>query len=483
MADPAAKSFADELESPLARTVRRKVAWRLLPLLFALYLVNILDRINIGFASLQMKAQFDLSDAAIGLASGIFYLSYIVFEVPSNLILHRVGARRWLSRIIVSWGVVSGAMMLVQGIGSLCTLRLLLGVAEAGFFPGVVLYVGYWFPARDRARAVALFMTASPLAGVVGNAVSGWIMQYMHGLGSLAGWQWLFLLEGLPSVVLGVVVWFYLTDRPEQARWLSPTERDWLAKYMAGEEFVRQQRHGLSRLQAMSDRRVWRLICIYFTVAVGSNCFGFFLPQIISAAFYGRASFATAAGTVGLLAAPTGTGPLLAMAAATAQTPPSAVVIGLLGVLPNLVGVIGMILISMHSDRTRERRLHVALSALLSAVGWGLAAVAPSPWLALLGLGLAQMGMMSMLPTFWALAGSLLSGAGAAAGIALINSVANLGGYLGPQGLGLLKVATGGFTVGLLAVAGTMLVGSMITVHIRYGAKKSFQNGDATLES
>jgi ACS family tartrate transporter-like MFS transporter len=418
----------------LESAVLPKVALRLLPFLFVLYLVNILDRVNVGFASLQMQPDLRLSDGAYSLGMGIFYIGYILFEVPSNLILHQMGARRWISRIMVSWGIVSAAMMFVRGLWGFYTLRFLLGVAEAGFFPGIILYLSYWFPARERARAVALFMMASPLAGVFGNPLSGALMQYLNGTLGLPGWQWLFLIEGLPAILLGFVVWFYLTDRPEQARWLTASERVSLADQLGREEKRRQEHHGLTRLRALAEPRVWLLIAIYFTVAVGSNCFGFFGPQIVSAQFTGRGKF----------------------------------VIGLLTALPSLAAVIGMVVIGTHSDRTGERRLHVALSAFLAAAGWAITAASPAPWLALCGLGLAQIGMMSMLPTFWALPTSFLSGTAAAGGIALINSVANLGGFLGPVVMGQLKEATGRFTESLIVMVGTLLVGSLLALCVRH---------------
>jgi ACS family tartrate transporter-like MFS transporter len=426
---------------PSGRRILWKVGLRLLPFLVLLYLVNILDRINVGFARLQMLGDIGLegprADEIFGWGAGIFYLGYILFEIPSNLILRQLGARRWISRIMISWGLVSAAMMFVQGTWSFYTLRFLLGVAEAGFFPGIILYLSYWFPARERARAMALFMVASPLAGVVGNPASGAIMEYLDtGLG-LAGWQWLFLIEGIPAVILGMAVWFYLTDRPEQARWLTPDERTWLAGRMRQEAKLREEHHGLTRLKAMAVPRVWLLIAIYFTVAVGTNCFGFFGPAIVNHHFEGRDKF-----TIGQLLA-----------------------------LPNLAAVLGMVWFGVHSDRSGERRLHVASAALLSALGWGLTAMTSSPWLALFGLALAHLGGMSMLPTFWALPTSFLSGAAAAGGIALINSAGNIGGFLGPVVMGKLNESTGQLTPGLSAMAGMLFLGSLLALCVRHNPR------------
>jgi MFS transporter, ACS family, tartrate transporter len=420
--------------SHLSGPLLGKVGLRLLPFLFLLYVVNILDRINVGFAKLQMQDALRLSDDAFGQGMGIFYIGYILFEVPSNLILQRTGARIWIFRIMVSWGLVSGAMMFVRDVERFYALRFLLGVAEAGFFPGIILYLSYWFPMRDRARAVALFMMASPVAGLVGNPVSGAVLQYLDHKAGLAGWQWLFLLEGLPSVLLGAMVWLYLDDGPERARWLTDEEKVSLLTRLRQEEKQREESHGLSRLRALADRRVWLLIAIYFTVAVGSNAFGFYLPTFLNDHFVGREKFE----------------------------------IGLLGAVPSIGAVLAMLLIGTHSDRTGERRRHVAGSALLAAVGWGMTVYFDEPELFLVGLVCAHAGMMAMLPTFWALATSFLSGTAAVGGIALINSLANLGGYLGPKAIGKLRDVTGDDTVGMVLMTVTMLAGGFLALCVRH---------------
>jgi MFS transporter, ACS family, tartrate transporter len=418
----------------LEGTVLRKVALRLVPFLFLLYVVNILDRSNVGFARLRMLNDLHMSETVYGVGAGIFYLGYILFEVPSNLILNRVGARRWISRIMVTWGIISMCTMFVRSATSFYAARILLGVAEAGFFPGIILYLSYWFPARERAKAVACFMTASPLSGVFGGPISGAVVQYMDKRSGLAGWQWLFLVEGIPSVLLGLVTWFYLTDRPEQARWLTPQERQWLCRRLAGEEVRRQVIHGLSRLQALADRRVYLFILLYFTVAMGSNGFGFYAPTILQASFVGR----------------------------------SPAQIGQFYAIPSLLSVFAMVFAARHSDRTGERRWHLAFSAVLGAAGWGLSARVSSPWLVLAALSLAHMGMMSMMGPFWSLATSFLSGAAAVGGIALINTVANLGGYLSPDLMGRLKESTGDFSTGQLLLALTMVLGAMTALAIRH---------------
>jgi ACS family tartrate transporter-like MFS transporter len=457
---PASPPLALDSDEALAARVLSRVAWRLIPFLALLYIFNILDRGNVGFARLTMQADLGMSKAMFDLGYGIFYVGYLAFEVPANLLLRRFGARRWIARIMISWGVVSCAMMLVTGPWSFYVLRILLGVAEAGFFPGIILYLTYWFPARERARVLALFMTAIPLAGVLGNPLSGAVMEYLHGAGGLKGWQWLFLVEGVPSVLLGFVVLFYLTDRPAEARWLTPAEEAWLSGRLQQEEHHRAQRHGSDLLRALVDGRVWLLICVYFTVAVTSNAAGSYFPQLISERFWARTNLAdplVVAGLAGLGASPLGDGSLLATSA-LAPPSPSKLVVGLLGALPHLSAMVGMILLGAHSDRTGERRGHVAFAALLGAGGWALAALTSSPWLGLLGFCLAQTGMMSMLPCFWALPTSFLSGVAAAGGIALINSVANIGGFLGPTILG---------QFGLWAMAATLVAGALLVLCLR----------------
>jgi ACS family tartrate transporter-like MFS transporter len=419
---------------PTEIAVLGKVFRRLIPFLFLLYVVNILDRVNIGFARLQMLEDLGLSEQVYAFGAGVFYLGYMLFEVPSNLILHRMGARRWISRIIISWGIVSACMMFVRGPWSFYALRVLLGVAEAGFFPGVILYISYWFPARERAKAVAFLMTGSPFSGVVGYPISGALMEHTDGLAGLAGWQWLFLVEGIPAVALGFVTWFYLTDRPEEARWLAPAERSWLSERMLREERRREERHGLSRLRALAHPGVGLLILLYFTIAMGTNGFGFYLPRILEGHFigYGKSQ------------------------------------LGLLSALPNVAAVIGMLLIGAHSDRTGERRWHVAGCALVAAAGWWLSAQARSPWLVLLSLTMVQVAMMGMMGPFWSMATSFLSGTGAAGGIALINTVANFGGFLSPNLIGQLKQASGSFATGQLAMAMTLLAGGVLSLCVRH---------------
>jgi sugar phosphate permease len=417
--------------------VWRKVTLRLIPLLFFLYLLNILDRINVGFGKLQMLGDLGLDDQDYGFFAGLFYIGYILFEVPSNLILNRTGARVWIARILISWGIVSACMMFVKGWWSFASLRILLGIAEAGFFPGIILYLTYWYPARMRGRAIAFFMIASPTAGMIGGPISGYIMEYTHGQAGLAGWQWLYLLEGIPSVVMGFVVWRWLTDRPEQALWLEYREREWLVARMSQEDKRRPERH---LREALMLPGVWLLCLVYFSVAVGTNGMGgFFLPSFIKYQYPGITESQN----------------------------------GLLSAIPSMAGTCGMILFGWNSDRTKERRWHVAIAAFIGAVGMLLSVSVDSPNFALAAMALSYFGMFSMLPTFWALATHNITGVGAAGAIALINSLANFGGFLAPTVVGAIKKQTGRFTGGAWFMAATLLLGSVLALCARH---------DATLE-
>jgi ACS family tartrate transporter-like MFS transporter len=440
----AAQELVDQRsEEAFEAIVLWKVTLRLIPFLFLLYVLNILDRTNVGFARLDMLKDMKLSEVVgeqvFGLGVGVFFLGYFIFEVPSNLILKRIGARRWIARILISWGLISASMMFVTTPWSFYLLRFLLGVAEAGFFPGIVLYLSYWFPARQRARAVSRFMTGSAVTGMVGLPLSGAIMQYANGVAGLAGWQWLFLLEGVPTAILGIVTLYYLTDRPEQAHWLSPPERDWLADRMRQEEKYREDQHGFTLAQAIANPRIWLLCLLYFTLSMGSNSFGAFLPKVLEDTF------------------PTYT----------------RLQLGLLGAIPATATIVCMVLIGMHSDRTGERRWHVAVLAALAAAGWVMVAQAQSPFVAVLGLTLAQVGMLSTLAPFWSLPTSFLSGAAAAGGIAFINSVGNLGGFVGPNVISGLKASTGSFAGGFFFLAGGLVLGAFLALGARH---------DATLE-
>jgi ACS family tartrate transporter-like MFS transporter len=428
---------------PSEAVIFRKVSMRLLPFLFLLYVVNLIDRTNVSMTRLQMvDKQNILDEEAYSLGAGIFYVGYLLFEVPSNLILLRMGARAWIARILASWGLISAAMMFVTGPWSFGILRVLLGVAEAGFFPGIIYYLGDWFPARVRARAVAQFMLGGVIASMVGNPLSGFILHHMDQVSGLWGWQWVFLLEGLPAVALGIVTLAYLPDRPDQAGWLTPAERTWLAGQIEKEHNFRRLSRSHSLAAAVVDVRVWILIAIYFTVAMGDNSYGFYMPTFLKSQFPDW----------------------------------SADRIGLLAAAPSVIAMIGMVLVGRSSDRTGERRWHVACSAFTGALGWLMIALSvsgrlaipglDSRWLFVVGLAVTLTGMKCMLPTFWTLPPLFLSGAAAAGGIALINSVANLGGLLGPRVIGLVKTARGSFTIGYLILAMTLFLGGMLVLPV-----------------
>ncbi|MDT8329619.1 MFS transporter [Roseomonas gilardii] len=409
--------------------VMRKVMWRIVPFIMLLYFVAFLDRVNVGFAALTMNKDIGLSPAQFGLGAGIFFFGYFLFEVPSNLILERVGARRWIARIMITWGLISGAMAFVTGPNSFYALRFLLGIAEAGFFPGIILYISLWFPARHRAGVTAMFMAAAPLSSAIGSPISGAIME-MHGLWGFAGWQWLFVVEAVPAVLLGFVVLAYMTDRPEKAGWLAPEERDWLTAEMEAE---RRAKAGAAKtshnpLKAMTDPRVLALALIYFGTSAGLYTLGIWAPSII-----GRFGL----GTLG---------------------------IGLLNAIPNIVAVIGMVLWARHSDRTGERSWHVVLACLLAALGLVLAGGTEGLVGVMLALCLVNLGISAAKPPLWAMPTMFLSGSAAAAGIATINSIGNLGGFVGPSVIGWVRGATGSFAGGLYVVAAALVVSAALTL-------------------
>ena len=418
---------ADEIE----KKVVRKVSRRLLPFMFILYIVAYLDRVNVGFAALQMNADLNFSASVFGLGSGIFFLGYFLFEIPSNLILGRVGARIWIARIMITWGIVASASAFIQGPRTFYLVRCLLGLSEAGFFPGMILYLTYWFPARHRAKTVALFMTATAVSGSIGGPLSGMLLT-MHGIAGLAGWQWLFIVEGLPAILLGVIVLFYLTDSPEKAKWLSEEERNWLVERLRTEVRAKEQRGIRDFFAAAGSGRVWLLSMIYFSVVIGMYGVSLWMPQIIKGVS-GR----------------------------------SDLFVGIVSIIPYLFAAFGMTAIGLHSDRTSERRLHVAGSTLLASAGLLSAAYADTPVIQMAGLSLTAVGIWGSLGPFWALPTSFLSGSAATGGIALINSVGNLGGFLGPYLIGVIKDNTGVFKYGLIALSLITLLGASLAFVIR----------------
>lgn len=408
-----------------------KVRRRLIPFLFLLYIVAYLDRINVSFAALQMNDDLGFSSAVYGLGAGIFFLSYVLFEVPSNLILDRVGVRVWIARIMITWGIASSAMMFVQGAASFYVLRFVLGAAEAGFFPGIILYLTRWFPAAERARTIALFMTATALAGVVGGPLSGALLS-LDGLGGLRGWQWLFLLEGLPAIVLGIAVLAWLPERPGDARWLSVEERDWIAARLAADEAQRPHAaavHG-HFAHALRSGRLWTLSALYFAIVVAFYGVSFWLPQILQA-----------------------------------MSGMSDVGVTLLSVVPYATAAVGMVLIARASDRRPTQRARdVAACMAVGVAGFGAAALATTPGIALAALAVAALGIWGALGPFWAMPPAFLRGTAAAGGIAVINSVGNIGGFVAPSLVGAMRERTGSFSSGLWLLAACLAAGSVIAL-------------------
>ena len=404
-----------------------KVTWRLLPFLFICYVAAYLDRVNVGFAKLQMLNDLKFSETVYGLGAGIFFIGYFIFEVPSNLMMHRFGARKWIARIMISWGFISGCTMLVTTPTSFYVLRFFLGVAEAGFFPGIILYLTYWYPAARRSKVTSLFMTGIPMAGVIGGPLSGWIMTAFDGVSGLAGWKWLFVLEAVPSVVLGLIVLVYLNDKISDATWLSAEQKAMLQRNIEADN-AHIEDH--SALGAFRNGKVWVLAAAYFCFIMGLYGVSFWLPSLIKASGISNTT------TIGWLVA-----------------------------IPYAAAVACMVWTSGHSDRTSERRWHIAIPAWLGAAGLVASILVPqTPLWAIVTLTLATMGILTGLAQFWCLPPAFLGGAAAAAGIALINSVGNLAGFVSPFIVGWIKDLTGSTNNGLLVIAASLVVGSAIVL-------------------
>ena len=419
---------SDQVERTRASALR-KITRRLIPFLFVLYVVAWLDRVNVGFAALQMNADLKFSEAAFGFGSGVFFIGYCLFEVPSNLILARLGARIWISRIMISWGLISTAMMFVRTPTAFCILRFLLGAAEAGFFPGVIYYLSLWYPAPQRARAIAAFMTAVPVTGLIGGPLSGWLLGW-NGVLGLAGWQWLFLWEGLPAVILGVAVLFYLTDRPEVAKWLSTQERNCISNELARERELLPPRPSL--FATLTNPVILKLGIIFLLAAVGFLGFSFWAPLVIQS-LTGASSLG-----VGMI--------LGGISAAT---------------------IVLMVLNSRHSDRAEERWIHTAVPLLIMGVGFVGCALLKIPLLAILFLALVPIEHCSAYGPFWSIPSEFLSGPAAAAGTAMVVTIANVGGFLGPAMIGWLKKQTGTHTIAFLILGAFGFVGAVIAFMAR----------------
>jgi len=413
-----------------------RLTWRLLPFLFLLYIVAYLDRINVGFAALQMQEQLKFSDRMYGLGAGMFFAGYFLFQVPSNLALNRVGARRWIAMLMIIWGVISSSMATVETPRGFYVLRFLLGSAEAGFFPGMILYLKSWFPENARARAVALFMTAGPLSGVLGGPLSGALLG-LHHRGGLAGWQWLFLLEGLPAIVLGAVVYFQLADRPSNATWLREEQRAWLIRTLENEKIASFSDGSSDTLtifftEVVLNARIWLLAFIYFGLNTCSYGISLWLPTLIHSWSAGGSFF-----------------------------------IGMVSAIPYLAAAVAMVLVGQHSDRTGERRWHVALMAFAGAAALFVAAYAGSLAVSVAAISMAMLSVYSMVGPFWAMPTKFLQGTAAATGIALINSIGNMGGFFGPAVIGSVRTSTGSFRGGFLIAGATLALCGCVAPLIR----------------
>ena len=409
----------------MAGSPYNKIAWRIMPILLAGYIIAYIDRVNVGFAKLQMMGDLRFSDGVYGLGAGIFFLGYFLFEVPSNLVLHRVGARVWICRVLITWGIISGCTAFVHTPWQFYSVRCLLGVAESGFFPGMVLYLTYWFPSHRRASMVAILMAGNPLSGIVGGPLSGFILHHFARGGRFAGWQWLFLLEAAPAVVLGVVILFCLDSRVAHAKWLTAEEKALVQGEIDEEAGVKTHTTVLS---VFLSPRVWLMGIIFFGMEMGSYAIGFWQPTII------RESGVK-----------------------------DALDIGLLTMLPYGVALVSMMLVGRHSDKTRERRWHVVVPNVVAALGFALCTQAGSnTMIAMAGLTMAVAGVVTALPMFGALPTSFLGGTAAASGIALVNCTGNLGGFFSPAIIGYLKTETGTLNSGLYMVAGCMLAAAVL---------------------
>jgi ACS family tartrate transporter-like MFS transporter len=414
------------MERTIEQRTVAKVSWRLLPLIVIIYFVAYMDRTNVGFAAISMNKDLGFSAYVYGWGAGIFFLGYFLFEVPSNVILEKTGARVWIARIMITWGLVAAAMAWTAGPVSFLVLRFLLGVAEAGFFPGMILYFTYWFPSKYRARVIGALFLAVPGSNAVTATVSGAILQ-LDGVLGLKGWQWLFILEAVPAVLLAFAVFALMTDRPAKAAWLASDERDWLEQTLAAERRAITRQHSeLTLWQALTEPRVLALSAIYFTVVTATYGITFFMPLIIKA--LGQSDFVT----------------------------------GLVTAIPYTIGTVGMILWSFSSDRRNERRMHFAVACVVATIGLIGAGMFNGTWLAVGAMSVAAVGLYGSKPAFWPLPSTFLSGTAAAGGIALINSIGNLGGFVGPYAVGWIKDSTGSYEAGLYFLAACALASAII---------------------
>jgi MFS transporter, ACS family, tartrate transporter len=437
MSQSATIAAAANTKSDLETSTIRAISWRLIPFLVLAYFLSYLDRVNLGFAALTMNKELNFSPTVFSWGAGIFFIGYFLFEVPSNLALEKFGASRWIARIMITWGIISALMAVVSGVWSFYGVRFLLGVAEAGFFPGIILYLTYWYPAEYRARFLAAFAVAVPVSTVIGAPVSGLLLG-LDGAMGLQGWQWLFIIEGVPSVLLGIVTWFYLTDRPAKADWLSAEQKAWLAAKLESEVAAKQAATHLTLGQALSSPKVIALSLVYFGFVAALYGMQFWLPTIVKAFGFSNA-----------------------------QT-------GFVIAVPYLFGTIAMILWARHSDATRERVMHVGAPLLLTGVALGICGYVTDPMITMVVLTVAAIGVFCTFGVFWTLPTAWLSGTAAAGAIALINSIGNLAGFAGPYLIGWVKETTGSTSTGLLVLALLPLLGGLLVFVGGHESKAEF---------
>jgi MFS transporter, ACS family, tartrate transporter len=410
--------------APFEAQTIHKVRMRIIPFVFLLYIISFLDRINIGFAALTMNKELAITSKQFGLVAGIFFFGYFLFEIPSNLLLHKLGARIWIARILITWGILATLTGLVNSVQQLYAVRFLLGLAEAGYFPGIALYLTYWFRQRDQAQAIALFLAGIPVTSILGAPISGFILDHVHWL-SISSWRWLLILEGIPAVVGGVLTYFLLPSRPAEAKFLGKEEKNWIAEELASEEREKLASHKISALQALMNRRIWHLGLIGFTLNTAMYGMNYWMPQLMKLLSGGISNS----------------------------------LIGLLLMIPHLVGLPVMVMVSRSSDRKGERRFHAAIPAVAAGIALASLSAAHSVLPTTLLLSLAALGIYSVYGPFYSLPGDFLTGFAAASGIALVSSLANLGGFAGPYAIGWIKDQTGSLYGGL-AVAGVSLFAS-----------------------
>ena len=423
-----------EQETVTGQRVMRKLRWRILPFVLLLFVIALIDRNNISLAALTMNKELAITGQQFGLVFGIFFLGYFVFEIPSNLLLHRIGARIWIARILLSWGIVATATGFVQTVHQLYALRFLLGLAEAGYFPGMVLYLTYWFPRREQARALALLLIATPITNILGAPASGFILDHTHWLG-LSSWRWLLILEGVPAIILGALTYMLLPSRPQEARFLNTEEKQWLQEELGREELQKLEQRQYSSVEALTSGRVWYLVLVYFGLMCGLWSLSSWGPQLVK----------------------------------SLSSQYSNSLVGLLLAIPNLVALAAMVTVSRSSDRRLERRYHVAIPALASAGALALLGTSPSAFLSMTLLCFLAAGVFSCLGPFWALPSEFLTGYSAAAGIALINSIGNLAGFVSPVVIGFATERTGSLSASLALAAIPVFIASTLVLFLPKG--------------